>query len=501
MKIAQAKPLRITGECVVWFVVMGALWFSADLDPVIFMQGFDLWIIPVALAWTMFRLAPPPRTPWPRYVALWVGLILFIAICRWWLSLHFFAHQPNDAERIKRWFVPLLSLPFPLIRLAWRQWLRRRDAYLSLSVAHSHLSVIAVFFIILIITAVTWNAVTIDLSPWLQGSTLNRWLNMWIIGVVPIAMVGLLSASIVMALASGPYLWLSHYATRPIIKRLAQLEKVVSDPKTLETSQPISISGRDEIGRLQQEFNTMAQRLQQTMQDQGKEQSQLKALMIQQAELMAAIGHELRTPLAMIRSTLDSLEADQNSSRELVLIGQQFDGLTSLVDDLFLIARERANQLPTQIQDIHVGNYLEEMAELWRSHLWQRFRLQLVFESKHYHGKAPVDPQRLRQIVTNLLHNAARYTPPGGLIRICLTREDHIWYLEVSDTGQGIPPQQLEHIWKPFQSNDQDKAAQTGLGLAVVHTLVKGMGGTITVDSHPGQGACFRLEMRLSQPD
>jgi signal transduction histidine kinase len=118
----------------------------------------------------------------------------------------------------------------------------------------------------------------------------------------------------------------------------------------------------------------------------------------------------------------------------------------------------------------------------------------------HRNGAIPLntDPDKLREIVTNLLHNAIEYNQPKGSVDLTVERENGHLRLEVRDTGIGIAPEAREHIFERFYRADASRHAEglhAGLGLSIVKGYVDLMGGTITVESDPGKGSSFRLEL------
>jgi two-component system sensor histidine kinase BaeS len=110
------------------------------------------------------------------------------------------------------------------------------------------------------------------------------------------------------------------------------------------------------------------------------------------------------------------------------------------------------------------------------------------------------DPDRLRQILANLVRNAVRHTPEGGIIALSARAEDRWVVIAVADTGEGIAPEHLPHVFERFYRADQGRSRTSGgagLGLAIVREFVELMGGRVSVESAPGEGSCFRVYLPL----
>jgi two-component system phosphate regulon sensor histidine kinase PhoR len=229
--------------------------------------------------------------------------------------------------------------------------------------------------------------------------------------------------------------------------------------------------------------------------------------------LIVNVSHELRTPIASIRGHVESLlieteDGDLNTlSHEtlqnyLTIIQQEAERLGVLVDDLLSLARSDADELRLNITSVDAGEVVEEVCQTMA--LLARRERQITLVRSVHPALPPVlaDRQRLTQVLLNLSRNAIAYTPEGGIVSITLERFDASRVvIAVADTGIGIPQDELELIFERFHRVDASRTRSSGgfgLGLAIARDLVQAMRGTITVESKPEEGSCFRVFLRIA---
>jgi signal transduction histidine kinase len=109
--------------------------------------------------------------------------------------------------------------------------------------------------------------------------------------------------------------------------------------------------------------------------------------------------------------------------------------------------------------------------------------------------RAIADEGRLDQVLRNLIHNSLRHTPPGGIVAVIVRADRTVATIEVRDTGEGISPEDLPHVWERFYRSAQTRGDGAGLGLALVKELIEAMGGTVSVTSQLGEGSCFTVRL------
>jgi PAS domain S-box-containing protein len=226
-------------------------------------------------------------------------------------------------------------------------------------------------------------------------------------------------------------------------------------------------------------------------------------------EFLATLAHELRNPLAPIRNGLQvlrlTLPREAMPLRTLDMMDRQVDRMVRLVDDLLDIARIGAGKVRIEREVVSLRDALARSVEAAQAQIEaKQHHLEVSVPDEDCHVSGDLD--RLAQVFSNLLSNAAKYTPPGGRIRIELTVNDEEAVVCVTDTGVGIPKEQQERVFELFsQVSDHQRHAEGGLGigLSLVHSLVKLHGGSVEVESDgPGQGSRFRVRLpRAASPE
>jgi heavy metal sensor kinase len=248
--------------------------------------------------------------------------------------------------------------------------------------------------------------------------------------------------------------------------------------------------------RLPSELQPIVSRLTETL-------DQLKRAFTREKQAAADISHELRTPLAALLTTIDvtlrkarSPEEYREVLEECRASGQQ---MNHLVERLLALARLDAGVDLLRPQRVDASQLAEECAALVRP-LAEARGLELRV---HRNGPAPLfaDPAKLREVVTNLLHNAIQYNRPRGSIDLTVARQNGSLKVEVVDTGIGMNAEARQHIFERFFRADPARSQDglhAGLGLAIVKGYVDLMGGSIAVESAEGQGSTFRVELPVN---
>ena len=224
----------------------------------------------------------------------------------------------------------------------------------------------------------------------------------------------------------------------------------------------------------------------------------------QKDEFLATLAHELRNPLAPIRTAVHLLEApkanDQIRSRAAEIIGRQVGQMSRLLDDLIDVARITQRKLVLKKEWVSVTSVVEAAMEAARP-LAEAKRHHLVAVLDDPAALMMVDSVRLAQVLINLLNNAAKYTDAGGSIRLEVRSEDDELCLTVTDNGIGLTPLAMEHVFTMFsqeQSAIERSEGGLGIGLALAKGLVRLHGGSLSVHSDgEGQGSCFTVRLPI----
>ena len=221
-------------------------------------------------------------------------------------------------------------------------------------------------------------------------------------------------------------------------------------------------------------------------------------------EFIAILSHELRNPLAPIRYALPLLrrdELDETGARAIAVVERQVDHLTRLIDDLLDVSRITRGKIELRQEYVSLGSVLSSAVEAASPAVAAgRHTLKLSVPDEPIWLQA--DPARVAQVVTNLLNNSAKYTPRGGQITLETTREGREAVVRVRDTGIGIPPEALPHLFEMFHqvtARADKSAGGLGIGLSLVKRLVEMHGGSVEVHSAGvGQGAEFVVRLPIA---
>jgi signal transduction histidine kinase len=215
------------------------------------------------------------------------------------------------------------------------------------------------------------------------------------------------------------------------------------------------------------------------------------------AEFLAVMSHELRTPLNAISGYVDLLSVGvdgpltekQQVSLSRIQLNQQH--LLSLIDDVLSFARIEAGKLKVDVQTVLVNDLVATLEPIIRPEL-ERKELDFSCEPCDRALSVRADPEKLRQILLNFLANAMKFTPKGGQIRVGADLRDELVWIWVSDTGVGIPSDQLAHVFEPFFQVEQGPTRRypgIGLGLAIARDLAHAMNGELRLESTVGKGS------------
>jgi two-component system, OmpR family, sensor kinase len=233
--------------------------------------------------------------------------------------------------------------------------------------------------------------------------------------------------------------------------------------------------------------------------------SRLEGLFTTQRRFVADVSHELRTPLTVIKGEIGLIRRfGQVDEESLANVEGEVDRLTRLVGDLLLLAQAESGRLPMDMRPVELDTILLEVFQQMRTLAGEKVQLHI---SEIDQVQVTGDRDRLKQVLVNLVGNAIQYTPPGGSVTLSLQQSNGQARLIVSDTGPGIPAQDLPHIFERFYRGERSRKRTTGtqssgfgLGLSIAYWIVRNHGGSIEVNSREGQGTIFCIWLPTYSP-
>jgi two-component system sensor histidine kinase BaeS len=277
-------------------------------------------------------------------------------------------------------------------------------------------------------------------------------------------------------LALAVALALSRWITRPVVALTGAVRAMGRGERSVRVG---DARGSGELAELASAFDTMA--------DTIAREEELRRTVV------TDVAHELRTPLAILQANSESL-ADgiiDPTRRNLSSLHDEVLRLGRIVEDLETIASAEAAVLKLNVVPTDLADVARETIEALRPS-YQLADVKLLAELTTTPGR--VDRGRAGQILRNLLTNALKFTGPGGSVRVKVATENDAAVLVVSDTGTGIEPDELPYVFERFwRGREAGRVAGSGVGLAVVHTLLEAHGGTIDVTSEPAEGTRFTV--------
>ena len=272
-----------------------------------------------------------------------------------------------------------------------------------------------------------------------------------------------------------------------ILKPVGELTNAARKMQNGDLSARVKVASNDEVGELARTFNGMAVNL--------AKQEQLRKNMV------SDVAHELRTPLSNIRGYLEAAQ-DGLVEPDKGLIDNLFEEamlLNRLIDDLQELALAEAGHLHLELTKMNLGQEVQSTIDNLIP-ISQKLGIELTCEIPVDLPEVTADPQRIGQVLRNLINNALDYTPEGGRITIRASIEGDFVRVAVIDTGPGIESEHLPYLFERFYRADPSRSRSlggAGLGLAIVKQLVQVQGGQVGVESHPGMGSMFYFTIPL----
>jgi heavy metal sensor kinase len=300
---------------------------------------------------------------------------------------------------------------------------------------------------------------------------------------------GLAGGGFLVLAVAGAVGWATAKAALRPLEQVTSAALQITRTDDLARRIPFAGPAGDEVGRLVDAFNTTLQRLEDLFETQRR--------------FLADVSHELRTPLTAIRGNLDLLQRMAAVDREaLDSMAGEVDRMTRLVRDLLLLAQAESGHLPLANEPVELDTLLLEVFQQTKILAQGRVDVRLGPEDQ---ARVRGDRDRLKQVLLNLVANALDHTPEGGLVTLGLGCVGEYARLTVTDTGAGIPREELPRIFERFYRIDRARRRSggggAGLGLSIAYWIARSHGGRIEVASEPGEGSTFSVWLpRMTDP-
>ena len=278
------------------------------------------------------------------------------------------------------------------------------------------------------------------------------------------------------------------YFVRSIVVPLGQVERTAASIARgeLDVRLPVTGDARDEVDRLRGTINRMAEGLEET--------EKMKN------EFISSVSHELRTPLTSIRGWVETLRTlddptDENYRKGLEIINNETARLYNMVEELLDFSRLQNGRLKMECRPLDLVAELTDAVLFCEARI-QREGLLLAYAEPEEMIPVYADPDRLRQVFINILDNAIKYSAPGGRITVKIWQGEYKAFIEIIDQGRGIPPEDLENVKTKFYKGS-NSVRGSGIGLALVDSIMTALDGTMDLKSTLGRGTVVTLGLPI----
>lgn len=310
-----------------------------------------------------------------------------------------------------------------------------------------------------------------------------------------------------------------------LLSRIHKMGEEVSEIKLLDSTEMISTSGSDEITSLANDINSMLVALQKTQQELKDARYIAESANAAKSQFLASVSHELRTPIHGILGMLRMLFKNEKSTSKLSQIQMAYNttqGLLETINDLLDMSKAEAGKLAIELKEFSMRHVIRDVLQTIGPRAHEKHHLEIISKVEtDLPSKLLGDPNRIRQILMNLLGNAVKFTPEGYIeLKVEMKRSESnlsglsssnqiktdrisdILIISCRDSGIGIAEEQIGKIFQAYEQADSSKAGKpqgTGLGLNVVKQLTENMGGKLSVTSKIGEGTEFIVEIPVEE--
>ena len=310
------------------------------------------------------------------------------------------------------------------------------------------------------------------------------------------------------ALAFLPAILIAALLARVLSSRLAEIMMHTGELARGNFRSRLGTTDSSELGQLSGSLNTTAENLEQIVLQLQQEHAELEKLERIRKDFVINVSHELRTPLASIQGYTETLidgalNDPEHNLRFLGIIRHNAERLARLTEDLLTLSRVEQNRQKFEF-DFHRVNALIHDAFELVGPIARKARIELVEERAADEVLVCCDAEAVSQILSNLMDNAVKYTPAGGMITVGAKEQGRMVEFSVQDTGAGIPAEDLPRLFERFYRVDKARSRElggTGLGLSIVKHLVAAHGGSTRVESEVGKGSRFCFTLPMDEPE
>lgn len=331
-------------------------------------------------------------------------------------------------------------------------------------------------------------------------SSVLTFINVWVTArLMFINPHDLTLATILLIFAAGIAMTLSYFLSSTVIDNISALNLGAQAIARGQLNARVAVTGRDEVAQLAHSFNDMADQLEEA----ARRKDELDSM---RRDLIAWVGHDLRTPLASVRAIVEALadgvvEDRPTVERYLRTAKRDIGSLSALIDDLFDMAQLDAGGMKLDRQPNSLSDLISDTIETFTALATEK-GVQLGGQVAGNVDPVVMDARLIGRVLANLVGNAVRHTPAGGAVRVTAQGSAGGVQVHVTDNGEGIRQEDLPRIFERFYRGEKSRSRATGgagLGLAIAKSIVEAHDGTIAVQSQPGRGTRFTFTLPHTQ--